>query len=59
MEERRQSARPFSRRRFVCHNGRLGSREEPPVLEGLKVVEFATYVAAPSAAMVMADWAPR
>jgi crotonobetainyl-CoA:carnitine CoA-transferase CaiB-like acyl-CoA transferase len=26
------------------------------VLEGLKVVEFATYVAAPSAAAVMADW---
>ncbi len=26
------------------------------MLEGLKVVEFATYVAAPSAAMVMADW---
>jgi crotonobetainyl-CoA:carnitine CoA-transferase CaiB-like acyl-CoA transferase len=26
------------------------------VLEGLKVVEFATYVAGPSAAMVMADW---
>jgi crotonobetainyl-CoA:carnitine CoA-transferase CaiB-like acyl-CoA transferase len=26
------------------------------VLEGIKVVEFATYVAAPSAAAVMADW---
>jgi crotonobetainyl-CoA:carnitine CoA-transferase CaiB-like acyl-CoA transferase len=26
------------------------------VLEGLKVVEFATYVAAPSAAAVMSDW---
>ena len=26
------------------------------MLEGLKVVEFATYVAGPSAAMVMADW---
>ena len=26
------------------------------VLEGLKIVEFATYVAAPSAAAVMSDW---
>jgi crotonobetainyl-CoA:carnitine CoA-transferase CaiB-like acyl-CoA transferase len=29
---------------------------ERRVLKGLKVVEFATYVAAPSAAAVMADW---
>ncbi|HLY79210.1 MAG TPA: CoA transferase, partial [Caulobacteraceae bacterium] len=26
------------------------------MLEGLKIVEFATYVAAPSAAAVMSDW---
>jgi crotonobetainyl-CoA:carnitine CoA-transferase CaiB-like acyl-CoA transferase len=30
--------------------------EETRVLEGLKVVEFATYVAAPSAAAVLSDW---
>jgi crotonobetainyl-CoA:carnitine CoA-transferase CaiB-like acyl-CoA transferase len=29
---------------------------EADLLEGLKVVEFSTYVAGPSAAMVMADW---
>lgn len=29
---------------------------EAALLEGLKVVEFSTYVAGPSAAMIMADW---
>src|SRR4029077_3439387 len=28
----------------------------PALLAGLKIVEFATYVAAPSAAAVMSDW---
>jgi crotonobetainyl-CoA:carnitine CoA-transferase CaiB-like acyl-CoA transferase len=30
--------------------------KETPVLEGLKIIELATYVAAPSAGMVMAEW---
>jgi crotonobetainyl-CoA:carnitine CoA-transferase CaiB-like acyl-CoA transferase len=34
----------------------LAGRGGDEVLEGLKVVEFATYVAGPSAAAVMSDW---
>ena len=32
------------------------TNQAAPMLKGIKVVELATYMAAPSAAMVLSDW---